>query len=142
VALLQSNLGHDGILLSARCKVSNCKTFYNYIIKNSLSQFKKYVDKHIAKDEEPQERPDSRMVQSYLNSDVTRTHIKYDEKSILSEFTQYIYKKEQPISMGYCTNFVRLMIRGCGQPLYKMFHHNIKVYELKKNSISNEKMNY
>jgi hypothetical protein len=35
---------------------------------------------HIAKNEEPQERPDIRMVQSYLNSDGTRTLVKYDEK--------------------------------------------------------------
>jgi hypothetical protein len=62
------------------------KTLYNYVIKNSLSQFKKYVDKHIAKNEESQERPDTRMVQSYLDSDGTRTLAKYDEKIMLSEF--------------------------------------------------------
>jgi hypothetical protein len=59
---------------------------YNYVIKNGLSQFKKYVDKHIAKNEEPQERPDTRMVQSCLDLDGTRTLIKYDEKIMLNEF--------------------------------------------------------
>jgi hypothetical protein len=80
VALYEQNLGPDGVLTNARYKVSNYKTSYNYIIKNGLNQFKKYVDKHIAKNEEPQERPDNRMVQSYLNSDGTRTLAKYDEK--------------------------------------------------------------
>jgi hypothetical protein len=27
-------LGPDGVLINARCKVSNCKTSYNYVIKN------------------------------------------------------------------------------------------------------------
>jgi hypothetical protein len=58
--------------------VSNCKTSYNYVIKNGLSQFKKYANKHIAKNEEPKKRPDICMVQSYLNSDGTRTLAKYD----------------------------------------------------------------
>jgi hypothetical protein len=72
------------------------------------------------------------MVQSYLNSNGTRTLAKYDEKRMLSEFSRYIAKKEQPISMTYCTDFVRLIIRGYGQPLYKRFHHNKMVLELKK----------
>jgi hypothetical protein len=72
----EQTLGPDGALINARYKVSNCKSSYNYVIKNGLSQFKKYVDKHIAKNEEPQERPDTRMVQSYLNSECTRTLIK------------------------------------------------------------------
>jgi hypothetical protein len=71
-AIMNKLLCPDGVLISARCKVSNCKTSYNYVIKNSLSQFKKYVDKHIAKNEEPQERPNTHMVQSCLNSDDTR----------------------------------------------------------------------
>jgi hypothetical protein len=45
------------------------------------------------KNEEPQERPDTRMVQSCLNSDGTRTLVKYDEKRKLSEFARYITKK-------------------------------------------------
>jgi hypothetical protein len=125
-------LGPDGVLINARCKVSNYKTSYNYVIKNGLSQFKKYADKHIAKNEEPQERLDIRMVQSCLNSDATRTLVKYDEKRMLNVFARYIAKKEQPISMTYCTDFTRLVIRGCGQPLYKRFHHNKMVSELKK----------
>jgi inhibitor of KinA sporulation pathway (predicted exonuclease) len=72
------------------------------------------------------------MVQSCLNSDGTRTLVKYDEKRMLNEFAQYIAKKEQPISIAYCTDFSRLVIRGCGQPLYKRFHHNKMVSELKK----------
>jgi hypothetical protein len=55
----EQNLGLDGVLINARCNLSNYKTSYNYVIKNSLSQFKKYVDKHIAKNEEPQKRPDT-----------------------------------------------------------------------------------
>jgi hypothetical protein len=128
----EQTLDPDGVLINARCKVSNYKTSYNYVIKNSLSQFKKYAYKHIGKNEEPQERPDTRMVQSCLNSDGTRTLVKYDEKIMLNEFARYITKKEQPISMSYCTNFARLLIRGCGQQLYKRFHHNKMVSELKK----------
>jgi hypothetical protein len=90
----EQTLGPDGVLINARCKVSSCKTSYNYVIKNGLSQFKKYVDKHIAKNEEPQERPDTYMVQNYLNSDDTRTLVKYDEKRMLNEFARYIAKKE------------------------------------------------
>jgi hypothetical protein len=51
---------------------------------------------------------------------------------MLSEFARYIAKKEQSISMTYCTDFVRLVIRDYGQPLYKRFHHNKMVSELKK----------
>jgi hypothetical protein len=89
----EQTLGSDGVLINARCKISNCKTSYNYVIKNNLSQFKKHANKHIAKNEEPQERPDTRMVQSRLNSDGTRTLVKYDEKRMLNEFARYIAKK-------------------------------------------------
>jgi hypothetical protein len=82
------------------------------------------------------------MVQSYLTSNGTRTLAKYEEKRMLSEFARYIAKKEQPISMTYCTDFIRLIIRDCGQPLYKKFHHNKMVFELKKNNMLNEKVNY
>jgi hypothetical protein len=33
-------LGPDGILINTRCKISNYKTSYNYVIKNDLTQFK------------------------------------------------------------------------------------------------------
>jgi hypothetical protein len=81
------------------------------------------------------------MIQNYLNSDGTTILIKYDEKRMLSEFARYIAKKEQPISMTYCIDFARLVIRGCGQPLYKRFHHIKMVSELKNNML-NEKVNY
>jgi hypothetical protein len=51
---------------------------------------------------------------------------------MLSEFTRYIAQKEQPISMGNCLSFARLIIRGCGQPLYNIFHHRKKVVEIKR----------
>jgi hypothetical protein len=137
----EQTLGFDGVLINARCKVSNYKTSYNYVIKNSLNEFKKHADKHIAKNEEPQKRPDIRMVQSYLNSDDTRTFVKYDEKRMLNEFARYIAKKEQPMSMTYCTDFARLVIRDCDQPLYKRLHHNKMISELKNNML-NEKVNY
>jgi inhibitor of KinA sporulation pathway (predicted exonuclease) len=72
------------------------------------------------------------MVQSYLNLDGTRNLFKYDEKRMLNEFARYITKKEQPINMAYCTDFARFILKGCCQPLYKMFHHNKMVSELKK----------
>jgi hypothetical protein len=72
------------------------------------------------------------MVLSCLNSDGTRIIVKYDEKRMLNEFARYIAKKEQPISMTYCTDFAQLVIRGRGQPLYKRFNHNKMVSELKK----------
>jgi hypothetical protein len=81
------------------------------------------------------------MVQSCLNSDGTRTLVKYDENKMLSEFARYIAKKEQPISLTYYTDFVRLVIRGGGQSLYKRFHHNKMVFELKNNML-NKKVNY
>jgi hypothetical protein len=68
--------------------VSNNKFSYNYVLKNGLSQFKKYADKHITKNEESQERFDTHMVQSCLNSDDTRILAKYDKKRMLSEFAR------------------------------------------------------
>jgi hypothetical protein len=41
-------------------------------------------------------------------------------------------KKEQPISMGNRLSFARLVIRDCGQPLYKRFHHRKMVVEIKR----------
>jgi hypothetical protein len=72
------------------------------------------------------------MVQNCLNSNGTKTLAKYDEKKMLSGFARYIAKKEQPISMTYYIDFARLIIRGCGQSLYKKFYHNKMVSELKK----------
>ena len=72
------------------------------------------------------------MVQSCLNSDGTRTLIKYDEKRMLNEFARYITKKERPISMTYYTDFAWLIIREYSQPLYKRFHHNKMISDLKK----------
>jgi hypothetical protein len=45
----EQTLGPDDVLINVRCKVSNCKTSYIYVIKNSLSQFKKHADKYINK---------------------------------------------------------------------------------------------
>jgi hypothetical protein len=53
---------------------------YNHKIKNGLSTFKKYANKHIEKNEEPQDRPNPRMVQSCLNSHGSRTLFKYGWK--------------------------------------------------------------
>ena len=50
---------------------------------------------------------------------------------MLSEFARYIAHKEQPISMGYCMSFARLVIRGCGQPLYKRLHYRKMTKEIK-----------
>jgi hypothetical protein len=60
-AITNKILGLGGVLISVLCKVSNCKILYNYVIKNNLSQFKKYADKHIAKHEESQEGPDTQI---------------------------------------------------------------------------------
>ena len=50
---------------------------------------------------------------------------------MLSELARYITQKEQPISMGGCMSFARLVIRGFAQPLYKRIHHNKMVGEIK-----------
>jgi hypothetical protein len=36
----------SGVLISAKCKVKNCKVNYRYIKPNGLSSFKKYADKY------------------------------------------------------------------------------------------------
>jgi hypothetical protein len=51
---------------------------------------------------------------------------------MLSEFARYITQMEQPISMSNCLSFARLVIWGCGQPLYKRFHHRKMVSEIKR----------
>ena len=50
---------------------------------------------------------------------------------MLSELAWYITHKEQPISMGGCTAFARLVIRGCAQPMFKRMHHKKMVSEIK-----------
>jgi hypothetical protein len=67
-------------MLSGRCKVKNCKVFYRYSKTNGISTFKKYVDKYVAKNEEPQDQPDPRLFQSVINTDGSRTHQRYDKK--------------------------------------------------------------
>jgi hypothetical protein len=37
------------VLISAKCKVKNCKVNYRYIKPNGLNSFKKYADKHLLK---------------------------------------------------------------------------------------------
>jgi hypothetical protein len=61
------------------------------------------------------------------------------KKRMLSEFVRYIAQKEltkdtmkKDGSMGNCLSFARLVIRDCGQPLYKRFHHRKIVAEIKK----------
>ena len=51
---------------------------------------------------------------------------------MLRELTRYIAHKERSISMGCCPSFARLVIRGCGQPLFQKFHHRKIEAELKK----------
>jgi hypothetical protein len=75
------------------------KAFYKYTKANSFNAFKKYAIKHVVKNEEPQDQPDHRVVQSVINTDGSRTHQRYDKKRMLSEFARYIAQKEQPISM-------------------------------------------
>jgi DNA-binding transcriptional regulator PaaX len=52
-----------------RYEVKNCKAFYRYSKANSLSAFKKHADKYMTKNEEPQDQPDPRLVQSVINTD-------------------------------------------------------------------------
>jgi hypothetical protein len=52
----------SGVMLSGKCKVKNCKSFYRYSKVNGLSAFKKHVDKYMAKNEETQDQPDPRLV--------------------------------------------------------------------------------
>ena len=51
---------------------------------------------------------------------------------MLSEFARYIAHKEQPISMGGCASFARLVIRGCAQPFYKPFYYRKMSNEIKE----------
>ena len=60
---------------------------------------------------------------------------------MLSELARYITHKEHPIAMGGCMSFARLVIPGCGQPMYKRFHHRKMVNEIKNNLLL-QKMRY
>jgi hypothetical protein len=122
----------SGVILSGRCNVKNYKAFYKYSKLNGISAFKNHADKYLAKNKEPQDQPDPRLVQNVINTDDSRTHQRYDQKRMLSEFVRYIIQKEQPISMDNCLSFARLVIRGCGQPLYKRFHNRKMVAEIKR----------
>jgi hypothetical protein len=84
----------SGVMLSGRYKIKNCKDFYRYSKVNGLSAFKKHVDKYVTKNEESQDQPDPHLVQSVINTDGSRTHQRYDEKRMLSEFARYIAQKE------------------------------------------------
>ena len=70
----------EGNLISARCKVRNCKAEYFYTSSNGTNTFSRHVEKHIKANEEPQEHPDRTPVQTLINPDGTRTHQRYDEK--------------------------------------------------------------
>jgi hypothetical protein len=70
----------SSVMLSERCKIKNYKVFYKYSKSNSLSAFNKYVDKYLAKNEEPQNQPDPHLVQSVINTDDSRPNQRYDEK--------------------------------------------------------------
>jgi hypothetical protein len=72
----------SGVLISAKCKVKNYKVNNRYIKSNGLSSFENYVDKHLLKNEEPQEHAENHFVQSVINRDGSRTHQRYDEKNI------------------------------------------------------------
>jgi hypothetical protein len=60
---------------------------------------------------------------------------------MLSELARYITHKEQPISMGGCTSFARLCIRGLAQPFFKRVHNRKMVGEI-KNQFNLKKMSY
>ena len=127
----EKTLNTDGGLVSGKCKVKNCKAEYFYSIANGLNSFRRHAEKHIKDKEEPQEHADPRAVQTVINPDGSRTHQRYDEKRMLNEFARYVAHKEQPISMGSCLGFSRLIIRGCGQPLFKRLHYRKVTKELK-----------
>jgi hypothetical protein len=119
-----------GKCVSARCKVKGCKSSFTYDDNNS--SMGRHAARHISNGEQPQEQPDNTLVQTQINPDGTRTHQKYDEKKMLSEFARYITHKEQPISMSGCLSFARLVIRGCAQPFYKPFYYRKMSNEIKE----------
>jgi uncharacterized protein YceK len=105
-----------------------------------MTSFKIHVEMHQKKGEAPSENAEPRQIQTLMQPDGTRTHPKFDEGRMLSEMSRYITHKEQPISMGGCMSFARLVIRGCAQPMYKMIHHRKLVGEIKNQftTIKNE----
>jgi hypothetical protein len=52
----------SGVMLSGRCKVKIYKVFYRCSKTNGLNTFKKHADKYVAKNVEPQDQPDPRLV--------------------------------------------------------------------------------
>jgi hypothetical protein len=74
----EQTMDASSVMLSGRCKIKNCKVFYRYSKANNLNTFKKHADKYVTKNEEPQDQPDPRLVQSILNMDGSRTHQRYD----------------------------------------------------------------
>ena len=122
----------DGYLKTLYCKVDHCKKpYFVYKQASGMSSFKRHVDVHIRKGENynPNNTP---QIQTQITPDGTLTNPKFDEKRMLSELARYITHKAQPISMGGCTAFARLVIRGCAQPMYKRMHHRKLVGEIKK----------
>ena len=119
-------------VIGGKCKVKNCKARYSYSSAIGNSSLSRHATMHKDANEQPQENADPEIVQTLINADGTRTHQKYDEKRMLSEFARYIAHKEKPISMGNCLSFARLIIKGCGQPMYKRFNHRKMTKEIKK----------
>jgi hypothetical protein len=122
-------------LIRIRCKVKKCKADFDYVSSNGTNTYSRHADKHVKKNEEPQERPDPLPVQTTINPDGTRNMVKYDANKMLGEFARYIAKKEYPIRMGGCWSFARLMVRGAGLPTYKPFHYRKMTKELKRQFI-------
>jgi hypothetical protein len=77
-----------------------------------MINFKIHVEMHQKKGKVPSENAGPRQIQTLMQPDGTRTHPKFDEAIMFSEMTRYITHKEQPINMGGCMSFARLVIRG------------------------------
>jgi hypothetical protein len=130
----------NNILKTLDCKVSNCKKlFFVYKQSSGMTSFKRHIEMHQKKGEVPSENAGSRQIQTHMQPDGTRTHLKFDEVRMLSEMAWYITHKEQPISMGGCMSFIWLVIRGCVQPMYKRIHHRKLVCEIKKSVYHHKK---
>jgi hypothetical protein len=107
---------------------------------SGMTSFKRHVEMHQKKGEVSSENAGPRQIQTLMQPDGIRTHPKFDEARMLSEMARYIIHKEQPLSMGGCMSFVRLVIRRCAQPMYKRIHHRKLVDEIKNQftTIKNE----
>jgi hypothetical protein len=122
----------NDILKTLDCKVPNCKKHvFVYKQSSGMTSFKRHVEMHQKNGEIPSENAGPRQIQTFMQPDGTRTHPKFDEARMLSEMARYITHKEQPLSMGGCMSFARLVIRGCAQPMYKKIHHKKLVGEIK-----------